>query len=362
MALMERRRKDKQGGQKPSRDPQAREDALPPSPVTVPAERMPPSGTTQDAVSQEPTIPPQQVKGQKRASLADLASRYEVEYIHKAIEALDAGAPAVQPEQQPARADENAGLDETPDIEELPGDEYDELTDMERDVLRVAKGTLKKKKFPAEIGFDPYTPMVEKMLSDCIAKFHVQKGYSKESIIATIKALEEQHWIVTSERRTKEEILQADLYKQIIGFIEKNPGVHARDERIQSELGITRNPFLKHMIVLERFNIVKKRKQGKLWNFYSRDFPDDDTIAELVVVLYNDIARQLVRLLLQDPGSTLVDLARRIIPPVYHGAIQYHLKKFEELGLVVLHEQERRVNDSMLARYNAVVSGAFKIA
>ncbi|NMC07908.1 MAG: hypothetical protein GYA24_22060 [Candidatus Lokiarchaeota archaeon] len=247
-------------------------------------------------------------------------------------------------------------------VDELAGVEYEDLMDIEKDVLRVAKSTLKKKRFEAEIGFDPYTPMVEKIVGDCLAKYQAQKGYSKDAIINTLKALEEQKWIVTAERRTKEEVLGDEIYQRITAFLEAYPGTHARDDRVQAKLGITRNPFLKHILVLDRFNLVKKYKFGKLWNFFAPSFMEDEKIAELVVIMYNDIVRQLVALLLKNPGSTLVELAKSIIPPVYHGAIQYHLKKLEELGLVVRDGSNRALDKAMLRRYNAVVCDELKIA
>ncbi len=248
---------------------------------------------------------------------------------------------------------------EEPD--ELAEVEYEDLTDIEKDVLRVAKNSLKKKRYEADIGFEPYTPMVEKIVGDCLAKYQAQKGYSKDAIIGTLKALEEQRWIVTAERRTKEEILSDDLYKDITRFLEAFPGTHARDERILQKLGITRNPFLKHVLVLDRFQLIQKYKFGKLWNFFAPSFKEDEKVAELVVVMYNDIVRQLIQLLIKNPGSTLVELAKNIIPPVYHGAIQYHLKKLEELGLVARDGQDRAINTTMLQRYNAVVCAELRI-
>jgi predicted transcriptional regulator len=245
--------------------------------------------------------------------------------------------------------------------DELASIEYEDLTDIEKDVLRVARDSLKKKRFEVEISFEPLTPMVEKIVGDCLAKYQAQKGYAKDTIINTLKALEDQRWIVTAERRTKDEILGDDLYQDIIKFLESYPGTHARDERVQQQLGITRNPFLKHILVLDRFQLIQKRKFGKLWNFFALSFKEDEKIAELVVVLYNDIVRQLIRLLIKNPGATLVELARNIIPPVYHGAIQYHLKKLEELGFVINDGKNRSVNAGMLARYNAAVCAELRI-
>lgn len=245
--------------------------------------------------------------------------------------------------------------------DELDGVEYEDLTDIEKDILRVAKDSLKKKRYEADIGFEPFTSMIEKIVNDSLAKYHAQKGYSKEMIIETIKGLANQKWVVTAERRTKDEVLETQLYKDIIKMLEDYPGTHARDDRIQAFLGITRNPFLKHVLVLERFDLIKKRKFGKLWNFFALSFNENDTIAELVVLLYNDIVRQLVQLLLKNPELTLMELAESVIPPVYHGAIQYHLKKLEELGLVKSDGTYRVIDTDILQRCNNVVCDALKI-
>ena len=255
-----------------------------------------------------------------------------------------------------------AKSDEEKIEEEISADQdYEDLSEMEQDILQVAKDSLKKKRHKAEISFDPYTPMVEKILNDSLAKFHAQKGYQKEDIIGTIKKLEKKQWIVTAERRTKEEILDSDLYQDIINFIRDYPGIHARDDKIQEKLEITRNPFLKHMLVLQRFGLVQKKRHGKLSNFYLSDFKEDDIIAELIVLLYNDIVRQLVILLLKNPSATLMELAENIIPPVYHGAIQYHLKKLKKIGFVSKEDGDRVVDTDMLKRYNSVVCNELKI-
>lgn len=251
-------------------------------------------------------------------------------------------------------------------IEEMLGEqverELEALDPIELDVLNAARDSLKKKRFEADIEFSPYTPMVEKIVGDCLAKYHAQKGYSKAGIIDAIKALEAKRFIITAERRTRDEILGSDLHKAILAFIGKHPGVHARDERVQRDLGITRNPFLKHLLVLERFELVKKRQHGKLWNYFLASFPDDERVMETVVLLYNGVARQLLSLVLQDPGSSLVELARRVIPPVFHGAIQYHLKKFEDVGLVTVVDGKRVVDMNLLTAYNLNVPVEFQLS
>lgn len=383
MALMERKRekKAKQDAEKTAPEqkpqPQPQQDKSPPglaaTQVPSTAAMVSPSISPAPPNAREPVSMPELEpilthKGKSRPRPISIAAA------EAASKNAAHGSFVVEPaSMKPEVADETVNLPsgsltpvaaaaagEEPD--ELAEAEYEDLTDIEKDVLRVAKSSLKKKRFEADIGFDPYTPMVEKIVGDCLAKYHAQKGYSKEAIIDTLKALEEQKWIVTAERRTKEEILSDELYQNITTFLESYPGTHARDERVQQKLGITRNPFLKLVLVLDRFQLVKKYKFGKLWNFFAPSFKEDDKIAELIVVMYNNIVRQLIQLLIKNPGSTLVELAKSIIPPVYHGAIQYHLKKLEELGLVTRKGQDRAINVAILQRYNAVVCEELRIA
>ncbi|MHA1998131.1 MAG: hypothetical protein ACTSU9_08440 [Promethearchaeota archaeon] len=246
-------------------------------------------------------------------------------------------------------------------VDELAGVEYANLTGMEKDVLRIAKDSLKKKKYPAEIGFEPYTPLVEKLVNDCIARFRAQKGYTREQIIETIRGLERKRWIVTAERRTREEILGSGIHREILKLIKDYPGIHARDNRVQSVLNITRNPFLKHLLVLERFALIKKRKYGKMWNYFLPEFSAPGDMERLIVLLYNGIARQIVPILLENPGYTLMEIASRIIPPVFHGSVQYHMKKFEEVGFISNRDGKRFVNASMLEEYNSLVCDEMRI-
>lgn len=360
MSQMERKRekKVKPGAEKPAPEPQPQQDQAPIQEGEAPA-RAPLAQRAREPVSMAELEPVPSTKGKTTPRPIPLAATTSIN-VHESL-VVEPTSMNMEVAEEPAM-DLLSVAEASEKVDELAGIEYEDLTDIEKDVLRVAKSTLKKKRFEAEIGFDPYTPMVEKIVGDCLAKYQAQKGYSKDSIIDTLKALEDQKWIVTAERRTKEEVLEDEIYQNITTLLEAYPGTHARDERVQEKLGITRNPFLKHILVLERFELVKKYKFGKLWNFFAPSFTEDEKIAELVVVMYNDIVRQLVHLLIKHPGSTLVELARSIIPPVYHGAIQYHLKKLEELGLVMHDGSNRALNKAMLQRYNAVVCDVLKIA
>ena len=86
-----------------------------------------------------------------------------------------------------------------------------------------------------------------------------------------------------------------------------------------------------------------------------------EQIAKVVVLLYNNIAKQIIKLLLQHPEYTLMEIAENIIPPVFHGTVQYHLKKFEDVGLVIKDGDYRRVNTELLKKYNSLVCQELQI-
>ena len=209
-------------------------------------------------------------------------------------------------------------------IDELREELLSELTPIEKDVLGVAKEMLKLKKYPAEITLERVelmSPMVDKIYSKAIARFENQKGYKKDAIFSAIQSLESKKWIITNQRTTKADILKNPIKKEILSFIQKYPGIHARDEKIEEILHITRNPFIKHMATLEAFALIRSSKIGSTLNYFPADLPD--VFDDLAVLFQNDIVKEIVHSFI-GKHMTLMELAEKI--GVYHRAIQYHIK------------------------------------
>lgn len=242
-----------------------------------------------------------------------------------------------------------------------------ELTPIETDVLSVAREMLKKKRLPAEIKaerIETISPMVDQIYAKSIARFLNQKNYQKESIFLAIKSLEQKRWIITGQRSTKQEILNNPIKKKILAFIEKYPGIHARDTKIVSQLNMTRNPFIKHMVSLEAFNLVRSSKVGSTLNYFPIDLPD--VFDDLTVQFHNPIVVDIIKIFLKDERMTLMSMAQQL--GVYHRAIQYHIKlllKNNVLLNVTSEEIEKkynekvdtrrryyRINQDLLLRYN----------
>ena len=185
-----------------------------------------------------------------------------------------------------------------------------ELTDIEKDVLNIAQEILKLKRYDADFDIDVSSeaelqkfPIIEKLYAKSIAKLAYRKGYSKEEIFLTIRGLEEKNWIVTNERRTKLEILNNEKLVKILTFIEENPGIHARNEKIEEELGITRTPFLKHIMTLERFKLIRSKRIGKSLHYFLADVPED--YDKYKVIFSNPLIPKIIEEIFKNEGIAI---------------------------------------------------------
>ena len=230
--------------------------------------------------------------------------------------------------------------------------EYEKLTELEKSVLDIAKKILKKKKYSAELSterIEMMSPLVEQLHSKCVAKLTYTKGHTKEELFATIQNLKNNYWLVTDQRRTRHEILNSPILKNVIKFIHEHPGTHARDPAITEELGITRNPFIKHVMVLDAFGLIRTKKIGRTQNYFLKDVPE--TFDTFVVLFSNPLVVQIMILLMQERIG-LSEIARRL--GVYHGAIQYHIKNLISLNLIVKEGKSLTVNEDLLKEYNSL--------
>jgi predicted transcriptional regulator len=236
----------------------------------------------------------------------------------------------------------------------------DDLTEIEFDVLEVAKDVLKLKRYDAEFEIEDDReklqkyPIIEKLYAQCIGKLSYRKGYSKEDIFLAIRTLEEKNWIVTNERRTKLEILTNEKLVTILDFIKENPGVHARDDRIENQLNISRTPFLKHIMTLERFKLIRSQKIGKSLHYFLEDVPED--YDNLKVIFLNPLIPQILIEIFKEEEITISKMGEEL--DIYSGTIQYHIKKLIDLNLLRITKNSKTnkkiylANIELLKEYN----------
>ncbi|MHA1794690.1 MAG: winged helix-turn-helix transcriptional regulator [Promethearchaeota archaeon] len=217
--------------------------------------------------------------------------------------------------------------------------------------MRIAEEILKQKRYKAEISVERVemlSPLMEKLYSKCIARLTHTKGYSKDQIFEAIKSLSEKKWIVSEQRRSRREILETETLQKVLSFIHDYPGTHARDERIEHIIGITRNPFIKHVMVLEAFGLVRSKKIGRTLNYFLANLPE--IFDEFVVLFSNPLVVDIIKLLLKEENIGLSEIARRL--GVYHGAIQYHVKSLETKDILIKENNKMRINRNLLKSYN----------
>ena len=242
------------------------------------------------------------------------------------------------------------------EIEKAP--KVEELTEIEIDILTIAEDILKLKRYDAEFEIESEAqiqkyPIIEKLYAKCIAKLSYKKGYSKEEIFLVIRSLEEKNWIVTNERRTKLEVLNNKKLMRILKFIESNPGIHARDDKIEKELKITRTPFLKHVMTLERFKLIRSKRIGKMLHYFPVDLPDD--YDKYRKVFLNPIVPQIIEEFFKDESIPISEMSNNL--DIYSGTIQYHINKLKKLNLIrnAKNQSDNKIhliNIEILKKYN----------
>jgi predicted transcriptional regulator len=189
---------------------------------------------------------------------------------------------------------------------------------------------------------------VEQLLEKCVAKMTYTKGISRNQIFETIQSLEEKKWIVTGQRRTLQEVLNTSMNKKILKLINDNPGIHARSPEIEAKLGITRTPFLKHIIILEKFGSIRSKKIGASLNYFIYNVPE--TYDELIVKLSSPLVNEIICEFLNNNEPVVYKIAKKF--NVYHGTIQYHIKKLEKEGIFRKVGTKYEINTEILSKIN----------
>ncbi|MFW9819641.1 MAG: hypothetical protein ACFFE5_08535, partial [Candidatus Thorarchaeota archaeon] len=184
---------------------------------------------------------------------------------------------------------------------------------------------------------------------------HYSKGYSKEEIFLTIRNLEKEGWIVSEGRRTKLEILNDDSYKRVIEFIRRNPGVHALDHKVEEELGITRNPFIKRVLKLLKYKIIRTHKIGKLVHFFLIDTPSQ--YDELKALFLNPLIPKIIIEISKNQNISGIQLGDILNESVHK--IHYYLKRIENLEIIKKKTNQSGkknywINKNLLSNYNKV--------
>lgn len=216
-------------------------------------------------------------------------------------------------------------------------DSIENLSQIEFEVLKIAEEILKLKRYSAKFKVNSESqiqryPILEKLYSKCIAKLSYSHDYSKEDIFQAIQNLENKTWIISNQRRTKEEILNNEKHRVIHNFIRKNPGIHASDKKIEAELNITRTTFLKYIMILENFGLIRSTKFGNRLHFFSIEFPE--IFEKLSILFLNPLVCKILIEILKNSQISIKQVSRNL--QLFPNAIRYHLKKLQESNIIII--------------------------
>jgi predicted transcriptional regulator len=142
-------------------------------------------------------------------------------------------------------------------------------------------------------------------------------------------------------RRINEtELLENELRGQIVSFLQVKgeQGAHLRE--IQREVGCGISSLLWHLQALDDFNLITHEKIGKYHIFYLVGAKSVQ-ISEIALALKSDVAKELCRVLIRNRKPlSLAKISQAI--DVHHSSIQHHIKRLEELGIIITLKEKKR--------------------
>ena len=152
-------------------------------------------------------------------------------------------------------------------------------------------------------------------------------------------------------RESKEKQKEKELVGSSFRRVDFTPLQYIEEEK--EELGITRTPFLKHIMTLERFKLIRSKKIGKSLHYFLADIPED--YDKFKVVFINPLIPKLIEEIFKEEGISISKIGEEL--DVYSGTVQYHLKKLKELDLVKSVKTQKKnkihvVNIELLKKFN----------
>jgi len=236
--------------------------------------------------------------------------------------------------------------------------ELSELNGIQQDVLTIAKKVLKLKRYDAEFSIKSKSdilkyPIIEELYAKCIGKLTYNKGYGKGEIFLAIRQLDQEKWITTNERRTKLEILKDEKFRKVMQFIEKHPGIHARDDKIESLLEMKRSTFLYYIMTLERFKLIRSKKVGKRLHYFIADVPED--YDKIKAIFLDPVHLKVIIEVFKNALIKNQEIAEAC--KISLSMAQYHVTKLKELNLLKKVKEDsgrtkKVLNVGLLKKYN----------
>ena len=135
----------------------------------------------------------------------------------------------------------------------------------------------------------------------------------------------------------KDQIIR-DNRGRIYDYIKNHPGTHLR--KLSKNLVIAIGDTQHHLGVLDKLGMIKSRRKGMYRVYYTFSISekrDEDILA----VLQQETPREIILYLIQNPGSTQVEISRYL--SVTAPTINWHMSNLINIGLITNHKEGRFV-------------------
>ncbi|HUX99023.1 MAG TPA: winged helix-turn-helix transcriptional regulator [Candidatus Deferrimicrobium sp.] len=197
------------------------------------------------------------------------------------------------------------------------------LSEIEQEILRLADKLINENKLLN--------------ISNLYKKAQKKLSYSNEDISHAIYNLVFRKLIFPNKKITLSNILLNPNRKDILNYIEQNPGAHLREIREKLEL----NPKVAnwHLKVLENFELIYRKEYLKYRTFFSSHF--ERGIEEPLLALKNDNAVSIFIVLYNHPELGFQEIKKRI--NLASNVIDYHIDRLITSGVVI--RQKRNGNE-----------------
>lgn len=135
-------------------------------------------------------------------------------------------------------------------------------------------------------------------------------------------------------RLAKPKLLEHDTRDRIYTHLQQHPGVYFRS--LRRDLALPNGVLVHHLYHLERARMVRRRRTGRRLTFYPAD------VAPVNVDALHAIAYGLLDAAHRQPGLSQSAVAAQM--GLSRQALNYHVQKLQELGLVEVKREGRETH------------------
>jgi predicted transcriptional regulator len=218
------------------------------------------------------------------------------------------------------------------------------LSQLEAQVCAITRDYLKKFK---EIDLETLVPYLHNTLGN---------SHPHPKITEAVIKLVQNRYFINGSSLTRDDVLSNQIRKQILHFIQINPGCYNRF--IRRELNIGSNEFNWHIGMLERFGLIKKIQYDRSYGYFeNRSYMGHEFD---LFLLQNEKAATILKYLESHPKVTLSQLAKDLM--MHYSTVQKHVDILTERYLILQYRSGKHillsVNTELINKLRKIINGA----